>query len=137
MSFNIVKVTRLGESSTATTGTQTLYTVGSGKSAKVKLMWAYEASATSTLLIRVDSKEIYYQATANEDSLTGVAFGAGATPGIIEATGLIVSSNPIGYYVCELPNTYYLDATDTVQYTIGTAAATNMWMVVQGTEFNV
>ena len=126
----------LGESTTATVATTTVYTVPSAKAAKVKIMWSgasHGSTGTGDLTITVNGVDVavVLNMTAarylhsNSTLLVNPETAAAPTG----ATALLT--------VAPAPFEYYLSAGDTVTYTIGTLAMVAMKFQVVGTEIDV
>jgi len=126
----------LGESTTATVATTTVYTVPSAKAAKVKIMWSgasHGSTGTGDLTITVNGADVavVLNMTAarylhsNSTLLVNPETAAAPTG----ATALLT--------VAPAPFEYYLSAGDTVTYTIGTLAMVAMNFQVVGTEIDV
>ena len=126
----------LGEATTATAATTTVYTVPSGKAAKVKIMWAglsHASTGTGDLTITVNgiNVAVVLNITAaryvHSNSTLMVNPETAAAP--TGATALLT--------VAPAPMEYYLSAADTVTYTIATLTMQAMNMQVVGTEIDV
>jgi|TARA_R110000822_G_scaffold99579_1_gene224547 hypothetical protein len=126
----------LGEATVATAATTTVYTVPSGKAARVKIMWAgasHASTATGDLTITVNgiNVAVILNMTAarflhsNSTLLVNPETAAAPTG----ATALLT--------VSPAPFEYYLSAGDTVTYTVGTLTMVAMNMQVVGTEIDV
>jgi hypothetical protein len=126
----------LGEATVATAATTTVYTVPSGKAAKVKIMWAglsHASTGTGDLTITVNgiNVAVVLNITAaryvhsNSTLLVNPETAAAPTG----ATALLT--------VAPAPMEYYLSAADTVTYTIATLTMQAMNMQVVGTEIDV
>ena len=126
----------LGEATTATAATTTVYTVPSAKAAKVKIMWAglsHASTGTGDLTITVNgiNVAVVLNITAaryvhsNSTLLVNPETAAAPTG----ATALLT--------VAPAPFEYYLSAGDTVTYTIATLTMQSMKIQVVGTEIDV
>ena len=126
----------LGEATTATAATTTVYTVPSAKAAKVKIMWAglsHASTGTGDLTITVNgiNVAVVLNITAarhvhsNSTLLVNPETAAAPTG----ATALLT--------VAPAPFEYYLSAGDTVTYTIATLTMQAMNIQVVGTEIDV
>ena len=126
----------LGESTTATVATTTVYTVPSAKAAKVKLMWSGQSHASTgtgdlTITVNGAAVAVVLNMTAarylhsNSTLLVNPETAAAPTG----ATALLT--------VAPAPFEYYLSAGDTVTYTIGTLVMVAMNFQVVGTEIDV
>ena len=126
----------LGEATTATAATTTVYTVPSAKAAKVKIMWAglsHASTGTGDLTITVNgiNVAVVLNITAaryvHSNSTLMVNPETAAAP--TGATALLT--------VAPAPFEYYLSAGDTVTYTIATLTMQAMNIQVVGTEIDV
>lgn len=125
----------LGEATTATIATTTVYTVPSGKAAKGKIMWSGTAGADSLgdLTITVNGVAVAvvlnmttaYYVHSNSTLLVNPETAAQPTG----ATALLT--------VAPAPFEYYLSAGDTVTYTIATTAMAAINVQFVGTEIDV
>ena len=129
------KIGVLGEATTATIGTTTVYTCPSAKAAKCKIMWLGQAGADSLGDLTISVNGIAVATIANmtivdylhsNSSLLVNPETAAAPTG---ATALLT--------VAPAPFEYYLSAADVVTYTIATTAMTSINMQVVGTEIDV
>jgi hypothetical protein len=130
------KIGVLGEATTATAATTTVYTVPAGKAAKVKIIWSglsHASTGTGDLTITVNGIDIavVLNITAaryvhsNSTLLVNPETAAAPTG----ATALLT--------VAPAPFEYYLSAADTVTYTIATLTMQSMKIQVVGTEIDV
>lgn len=123
----------LGEATTATATTTTVYTVGAGKRAKIKLFYYGVAGANSTLSVSINGVPIFTSA-----ALTAT-HGVGSTTSVMLTAQAAASwdgtsaTKAVGLG----PNEYYLNEGDTVSYTIGTLAFSSMNFQVVGVEQTV
>jgi len=130
------KIGVLGESTTATVATTTVYTCPASKAAKISLMWtglAHAANSTGDLTITVNGVNVavILNMTAANYILSSTAkLNEGAQVAAPDGTS---EANTVGI----APQVYYLSAGDTVTYTIGTDAMQSMNMQVVGTEIDV
>ena len=126
----------LGESTTATVATTTVYTVPSAKAAKVKLMWSGQSHASTgtgdlTITVNGAAVAIVLNITAaryvhsNSTLLVNPETAAAPTG----ATALLT--------VAPAPFEYYLAAGDTVTYTVATLTMQSLNVQVVGTEIDV
>lgn len=126
----------LGEASVATQATTTVYTVPSGKAAKVKIMWSGEAHAsnsTGDLTITVNGI-----AVAIILNMTAANFIFSSTVQLNESVQAVAPDGITpANTVAPAPAEYYLNAADTITYTIGTDDMVAMKMQVVGTEIDV
>lgn len=127
----------LGESTVATVATTVAYTVPVGKAAKVQVqckVTAHGSNSTGDFLVQVNGVTVFSKLnlpateimwsnsiTALHDPSTSVD-PDGSTPTLTCAPG---------------PATYYLNAADTVSYTVGTDALVACSVQVVGTEIDV
>ena len=121
----------LGESTNTTVATHTVYTVPSGKAARVSIMYRCQVGAggTGTLLFTVNGVVVwakgattashYIYSTPSASMITGAAAPTGASNATTVAPG---------------PEVYYLAAGDIVSFTHGGEAATAMNAQVVGAE---
>lgn len=130
------KIGVLGEATTKTTGTTTVYTCPAGKAAKVKIMWSGEAHATNstgdlTITVNGIAVAIVLNMTATDfvHSNSVVMTNPETVVAPTGATALLT--------VSPAPFEYYLSAADTITYTIGTDDMVAMKMQVVGTEIDV
>ena len=130
------KIGVLGEATTATAATTTVYTVPSGKAAKCQIMWAglsHGSTGTGDLTITVNgiNVAVVLNITAaryvHSNSTLMVNPETAAAP--TGATALLT--------VAPAPFIYYLSAGDTVTYTIATLTMQAMNLQVVGTEIDV
>ena len=127
------KLAVLGQATQVTIGTHTVYTVGTGKSARVKFFFRGQAASggATVVAITVNNIEVarlsitannyvFSTATAtivqNATAPTGAAAATTVAPGAYE---------------------YFLDAGDIVSYTIATTDAQSMNFQVVGAEITV
>ena len=127
----------LGEATTTTVGTTTVYTCPSGKAAKFRIFWAGEAHAsTSTGDLTITVNGIVVAEKLNLPN--GEQFWSNSTTILHDPS---VSVNPDGSTAAltasPAPQEYYCSAGDTVTYTIGTLAQVAMNMQVVGSEVDV
>ena len=130
------KIGVLGEATTATAATTTVYTVPSGKAAKVKIMWSGRSDASNadgdlTITVNAIAVAIVLNMTADRylhsNSTVMVNPETAAAP--TGATALLT--------VAPAPFEYYLSAGDTVSYTVGTRTMQALNVQVVGTEIDV
>ncbi len=126
----------LGQASVATQATTTVYTVPAGKAAKVKIMWLGKAGSDSNgdLTITVNGIDV-----ATFINLTTVEFFHSSTALLIEDPSATVAPTglSVALTVGPAPMEYYLNAADTITYTIGTTDMNSMNMQVVGSEVDV
>ena len=130
------KIGVLGETTQNVVATTTAYTCPAGKAAKVRLMFVMQGSGAggTTLDILVNGMSVAKVAAMTASfyvfSIKSAGLRAGeqaALPTGIGAALTVSPADPI----------YYLNAGDTIQYTIGAAAAIAMNFQVVGTEIDV
>ena len=121
----------LGESTSTTVATHTVYTVPSGKAARVSIMYRCQAGGggAGTLSFAVNGVTVwakgattashYIYSTPSASMITGAAAPTGASNATTVAPG---------------PEVYYLSAGDIVSFTIAGEAATAMNAQVVGAE---
>jgi hypothetical protein len=130
------KIGVLGEATTLTTGTTTVYTVPAGKAARGRIMWSgqsHASNSTGDLTITVNgiAVAVVLNMTAarylhsNSTLLVNPETAAAPTG----ATALLT--------VAPAPFMYFLSAADTVTYTIGTDDMVAMNIQFVGTEVDV
>ena len=126
----------LGEASTITIGTTTVYTVPSAKAAKCKIMWSgasHASTATGDLTITVNGIDI-----AVVLNMTAARFlHSNSTLLVNPETAAAPTGATALLTVAPAPFEYYLSAGDTITYTIGTLDMVAMKMQVAGTEIDV
>jgi len=125
----------LGEASVANIATTTVYTCPSGKAAKVKIMWLGNAGADSLGDLTITVNGI---AVATILNMTTITYFFSSIVQLNEGTQAaapdgVTTANTVG----PAPEEYYLNAADTITYTIGTTDMTTMQMQVVGTEIDV
>ena len=130
------KIGVLGEATTATAATTTVYTVPSAKAAKVKIMWSGRSDASNadgdlTITVNGIAVAIVLNMTADRylhsNSTLMVNPETAAAP--TGATALLT--------VAPAPFEYYLSAGDTVTYTVATRTMQALNVQVGGTEIDV
>lgn len=124
--------TKLGSVSLLTVGTHTVYTVPTGKSARVKLRYRGTLANTGTILFTVGGIVVAAPVAA-----AGAEFIFSSTAALYENTGTtapdgIAAATTVG----EAPEEYYLDAGDTVSYSPGVVDLTAMQVDVVGIEID-
>ena len=130
------KIGVLGEATTASAATTTVYTVPSAKAAKVKIMWSGRSDASNadgdlTITVNGIAVAIVLNMTADRylhsNSTLMVNPETAAAP--TGATALLT--------VAPAPFEYYLSAGDTVTYTVATRTMQALNVQVVGTEIEV
>ena len=130
------KIGVLGEATTASAATTTVYTVPSAKAAKVKIMWSGRSDASNadgdlTITVNAIAVAIILNMTADRylhsNSTLMVNPETAAAP--TGATALLT--------VAPAPFEYYLSAGDTVTYTVGTRTMKALNVQVVGKEIDV
>jgi hypothetical protein len=124
----------LGEASTLTVGTTTVYTCPIGKAAKVRIFGLWQAGNNSDLGILINGVEV-----ARTGAMTTNHYGfTNGGAGLIRASG---AAKPTGASAAETaqpsPPIYYLSVGDTVQYTVTTQALLAMSLQVVGVEITL
>lgn len=126
----------LGEATATAVSTATVYTCPANKMAKVRLFARFQGDTNSVVAILVNGMEIarntvmtasHYNYTIKGGGLFAYASGAAAAP-----TGL---ANALTAAPADA--IYYLNAGDTIQYTVVTAALLAMNFQVVGIELDV
>lgn len=121
----------LGEATAVTQATTTVYTVPSGKAAKVRIMYRCQVGGggTGTLLFTVNGVVIWAKGATTASHYIYSTTSAAMITGATAPTGASDSTT-----VGMAPEEYYLSAGDIVSYTIGGEAATAMNAQVVGVE---
>ncbi len=148
MTFAVTKVGLLGESLSPTVGVHTVYTVSSGSTAMVNLMWEYDPSASSGFHVYVGSALIHEEDTAkNLASITGTPQQSGPLMGIGvwksydptnpkvlggDASALVTNS----VMMLPLNNDFGLGSEESVRYEVLNGVANAVVFRVQGKEFS-
>ena len=131
------KIGVLGEASTATVGTTTVYTVPASKAAKVKIMWkgtAHASTSTGDLTITVNGIVV----AERLNFPNGELFWSNSTLLIHDPSVSVAPDGSTALLTCApAPFEYYLNAGDTITYTIGTLDMVLMQMQIVGTEVDV
>lgn len=130
------KIGVLGEATTKTTGTTTVYTCPSGKAAKIKIMWSGEVHAsnsTGDLTITVNGIDV-----AIVLNMTATRFVHSNTTFLVNPETAVAPTGATALLtVAPAAMEYYLNAADTITYTIGTDDMVAMKMQVVGIEIDV
>jgi len=126
----------LGEASVITQATTTVYTCPAGKAAKVKIMWSGKAGADSLGSVTITVNGIV---VAELLTLTTVEFFFSNSTLLFHDPSITVRPDGVTALktVAPAPFEYYLNAADTITYTIGTTDMNEMNMQVVGTEIDV
>jgi hypothetical protein len=124
----------LGEASTLTVGTTTVYTCPVGKAAKVRLMAIFQSGVNSDVGVLINGIEV-----ARSGAMTNLHYwftNGGA--GLMRAAA---TTKPTGASAAETIQPaapiYYLSVGDTIQYTVATAALLAANAQVVGVEIDV
>lgn len=124
----------LGEASTLTVGTTTVYTCPVGKAAKVRLMAIFQSGVNSDVGVMINGIEV-----ARSGAMTNLHYwftNGGA--GLMRAAA---TTKPTGASAAETIQPaapiYYLSVGDTIQYTVTTAALLAANAQVVGVEIDV
>lgn len=126
----------LGEATTVTAGTTTVYTVPASKAAKGRLRFFANLPNTSTLQLLVNGLTIWADtAGASEFAASAATIAAPGTAVILN----LQATNPFAtagatHVSALIPQDFYLNAGDTVQYTIGVVDATSIRVQFEGVE---
>jgi len=129
------KIGVLGEATTATVATTTVYTCPTAKAAKVSIMYIFQADAggTTTFAIAVNGITV-----ASKGATTASHYMWSSTAALLPtSTAALPTGLAAATTVAPAPGVYYLSAGDIISYTIGTATALTMNMQVVGTEIDV
>lgn len=130
------KIGVLGEASTLTVGTTTIYTCPAGKAAKCRIFARFQGDTNSQVALTVNGLEVarntvmtatHYNYTIKGGGMYAYAAGAAAAPTGLANALTAAPADPI----------YYLNAGDTVTYTVVTAALTAGSFQVVGAEVDV
>jgi hypothetical protein len=129
------KIGVLGEATTLTAGTTTVYTVPASKAAKVKIMYEVQGAADATTDFTITINGIVVMTHANITASNYLFSSPNALkegPLAAQATGVDGDTT-----VSPAPSEYYLAAADTVTYTLGGSDALACNVQVVGTEIDV
>lgn len=130
------KIAVLGESSATTVGTTTVYTCPAGKAARGRWMVRFEGDTNSQVALLVNTMEVarntamttaHFNYTIKGGGMFAFAEGSASAPTGLAAALTVAPADPI----------YYLNAGDTVQYTVITAALLAMNAQFVGVEVDV
>jgi hypothetical protein len=126
----------LGEATTVSIATTTVYTVPAGKAAKCQIMFNLKSGSDNngTFAVTVNGAIVMQSAalTTVEYFNTSTALMFEDASSTSNATGLTVART-----VAPAPMIYYLSAADTVTYTVATTALSSISIQVVGTEIDV
>ena len=130
------KIGVLGEATTVTIATTTVYTCPSAKAAKVQIMWLAKSGADNLGTLAINVNGI---AVATSAALTTVEYFHSTNTLMFQDASLTTLPTGITALltVAPAPMVYYLSAGDTITYTVATTALTSMNMQVVGTEIDV
>lgn len=126
----------LGEASATAVGTTTVYTCPANKAAKVRLMMRFQGDTNSQVAVLVNGVEIarntvmttaHYNYSIKGGGLFAYAAGNAAAPTGLANALTVAPADPI----------FYLNAGDTIQYTVVTAALLAMNFQVVGVQIDV
>lgn len=126
----------LGEATATAVATATVYTCPANKSAKVRIMMRFQGDTNSQVAVLVNGMEVarntamtatHYNYTIKGGGMFAYAAGNAAAPTGLANALTVAPADPI----------YYLNAGDTIQYTVITAALTAMNAQVVGIELDV
>jgi len=130
------KIGVLGEATTASAATTTVYTCPSAKAAKVKIMWSglsHASTGTGDLTLTVNGINV-----ATVLNMTAARYvHSNSTLLVNPETAAAPTGATALLTVAPAPFEYYLTAGDTVQYTIATLAMQSINVQVVGTEIDV
>lgn len=124
----------LGEATGTTVATTTVYTCPADKAAKCKVMFRAQGDTNSVIAILVNGLEVARVAamTANYYVFSIAGAGLRVAEQAAAPTGIAA-----GLSVAPADQIYYLNAGDTIQYTVVTAALLAMNFQVVGVEIDV
>jgi hypothetical protein len=130
------KIGVLGETTSAVLGTATAYTCPAAKAAKCKIMFVGQgnAGAGTTLDILINGMTVAKVAAMTASYYVFSIAGAGVR---VAEQAAYPTGIGAGLTVAPADAVYYLNAGDTVQYTIGGAAMISMNFQVVGAEIDV
>lgn len=129
------KIGVLGEATTVSIATTTVYTVPAAKAAKCQIMWSCtigsDSSGDLTITVNGVAIAVIINMTANNfvHSNTTLMVNPETAAAPTGATALLT--------VAPAPMIYYLSAADTVTYTVATTAVAAINIQVVGTEIDV
>jgi len=124
----------LGESTTASTGTNTVYTVPAGRASKVKCMFTFKGGSggTSTFAIKVNNAQVMITgALASTDQ------GYSSTAALLKVGASIADGLAAATTVAPGPPEYYLAAADVISYVVATEDLASVNFQVVGTETSI
>ncbi|MAG26369.1 hypothetical protein CMI47_12535 [Candidatus Pacearchaeota archaeon] len=127
----------LGEATTTTVGTTTVYTVPAAKAAKCKIqvkIEAHAANSTGDFLVTVNGVVTFSHLNL---PTTEIMWSNSTTALHDPSTSVDPDGTTAALTCCPGPAEYYLSAGDTVTYTIGTDALVACNVQVVGTEIDV
>ena len=125
----------LGEAAVATIATTTVYTCPSGKAAKVKIIWVGQAGADSLGDLTISVNGVAVATVLNITTVNYVH--SNSTLLVNPETAAAPTGATALLTVSPAPFEYYLNAADTITYTVATTAMTAMQMQVVGAEVDV
>jgi len=130
------KIGVLGEATTVSIATTTVYTVPTGKAAKVQLMFLAKSGADSSGTLAINVNGI---AVATSVALTTVEFFHSSNALLFNDPSATVTPGGLtaALTVAPAPMIYYLSAGDIVSYTVAVTALNAMNIQVVGTEIDV
>jgi len=131
------KIGVLGEATTTTVATTTVYTVPSGKAAKCQIMTkitAHAANSTGDFLVTVNGAVTFSHLNL---PATEIMWSNSVTALHDPSTAVDPDGTTAALTLAPGPAVYYLSAGDTVTYTIGTDALVACNVQVVGTEIDV
>lgn len=126
----------LGEQTATAVATTTVYTCPANKSAKVRVMARFQGDTNSQVAILVNGMEVarntvmttaHYNYTIKGGGMFAYAGGNASAPTGLANALTVAPADPI----------YYLNAGDTIQYTVVTAALLAMNFQVVGVELDL
>lgn len=129
------KVGVLGEATATTVATTTAYLCPAGKTAKCRIMTRFQGDTNSQVAVLVNGLEVarnavmttaHFNYTIKGGGLFAYAAGNAAAPSGLANALTVSPADPI----------YYLNAGDTIQYTVITAALLAMNFQVVGLELD-
>lgn len=131
------KIGVLGEATTTTVATTTVYTVPAGKAAKCQIqvkIEAHAANSTGDFLVQVNGVTVF----SHLNLPTTEIMWSNSTTALYDPSTSVDPDGTTAVLTCAPgPAIYYLSAADTVTYTIGTDALVACSVQVVGTEIDV
>lgn len=128
------KIGVLGETTTVTAATTTVYTVPTGKAARGKIFFRGASGINSTLAITINGVIIFATGALNTGE---VVFSTNDQMRALVTGATLVVGTSLATTPAPAPQVYFLSAGDTVTITIGTADFASISVQFVGTEIDV